>query len=144
MLPLLLSGDRIPDFIQDKVWLDLRTEYFAGIARLVAVVHEVAESRIRRALLSTPPASISDVWNTLEESGFEPSALLESEDFNEILAAGGRLAGPDYAHFDPETVLGHTEVSEPVKALIRRLVGQDIPQGGARAVQPPLAPGGGA
>src|SRR5512141_330372 len=41
MLPLLLSGTSIPDFIEDKVYLDFRTEYYSAIMRLAALIHDV-------------------------------------------------------------------------------------------------------
>jgi hypothetical protein len=122
MLPLLLSGDAIPDFIQDKIYLDFRTDYFGALARLVAVIHDVPPYRISRVLAGPTPTCISEVWESLQESGFRPCVLLESEDFKEILNAGGRLAGPNFAHFDVTDVLSAPNVSPLLKDLIRKLV----------------------
>ncbi|HKB68633.1 MAG TPA: toll/interleukin-1 receptor domain-containing protein [Pyrinomonadaceae bacterium] len=121
MLPLLLSGVTIPDFIQDKIYVDFRTDYFAALARLIAVVHDLSTSRISRILANSTPTSIAEVWDTLEQSGFKPCVLLEGEDFMEVLGAGGRAVAPDYAHFDVMQVLEDPTVSLPVKDLLRKL-----------------------
>jgi len=51
---LLISGDAIPDFLEDKIRIDFRTSYFEGIARLTSVIHEVPEYRIPEALSEQP------------------------------------------------------------------------------------------
>ena len=121
MLPLLMSGTTIPDFIQDKVYIDFRVDYFSALVRLVAVVHGVSPSRVSRSLAKRRPTSVSEVWDLLENSGFDPSALLESADFDEVLAAGGELDGADFAHFVPNRVARARNVSPEVKALMKRL-----------------------
>jgi hypothetical protein len=121
MLPLLMSGTTIPDFIQDKVYVDFRADYFAALVRLIAVVHDLPVSRVSRALASHSPTSLAEVWDILENSGFAPAVLLEAADFDEVLHAGGRMAGPDFAHFDPDRVARAPSVSPEVRALMRRL-----------------------
>ena len=50
MLPLIVGEAHIPDFVEDKIYIDLRADYFSGIAKLVGMVHELSQFRVSRAL----------------------------------------------------------------------------------------------
>jgi len=43
MLPLIVNEVEIPDFIEDKIYIDLRKDYYSGIAQLAGLVHWVVQ-----------------------------------------------------------------------------------------------------
>ncbi len=122
MLPLIVGEAEIPDFIEDKVYIDLRTDYFSGIMQLVGMAHGLEKYRISRALSDRKPESVRDVWNLLQSIGFEPYIVLGKEDFDEMLKHGGELIRDDYAQFDPALLLDSATVSAHVKSLVRELL----------------------
>ena len=91
MLPLIVGEAEIPDFLEEKIYLDLRTEYYSGLARVSGMVHGLSEFRIARALASRSPQSVLDVWRVLESVGFEPYVVLGNDDFDEIMKHGRKL-----------------------------------------------------
>jgi hypothetical protein len=109
----------IPDFLEDKLYIDLRTEYFSGIVKLIGMVHGLSQFRTDRALKNRQPQSVSDVWKLLGSIGFEPYVVLGEDDFNEMLTHGGKLLREGYAQFDPGALLRSRAVSAHVKALVR-------------------------
>src|SRR5687767_4092409 len=84
MLPLIIGEAEIPDFLEDKIYIDLRTKYFCGIAKLVGMIHGLSQFRISRALTTRQPQSVHDVWHLLESVGFEPYVVLGKDDFDEM------------------------------------------------------------
>src|SRR5258707_498751 len=50
MLPLIVGEAEIPDFLEDKIYIDLRKEYFSGMVDLVGMVHGLSRFRVSRAL----------------------------------------------------------------------------------------------
>ena len=121
MLPLIVGEAQIPDFLEDKIYIDLRTDYFAGITKLVGMIHGLSQFRVSRALADRPPQSVRDVWRLLESIGFEPYVVLGKDDFDEILKHGGNLLRDGYTKFSPDELLCSTAVSDHVKALVREL-----------------------
>jgi hypothetical protein len=121
MLPIIVGDATIPDFLEDKVYIDLRDEYFSGIVKLVGMVHGISRYRISEALAAEKPQSIPAIWNLLESIGFEPYVVLGKDDFEEVLRHGGHLVKDDYARFSPDLVLRSPEVSSHVKAIIQDL-----------------------
>jgi hypothetical protein len=121
MLPLIVGEAQIPDFLEDKIYIDLRTEYFSGIFKLVGMVRELSQFRITRALEDQQPQSVRDIWEMLQSIGFEPYVVLGKDDFEEMLRHGGKLLKEDYAQFYPDVLLESAAVSNHVKALIREL-----------------------
>jgi hypothetical protein len=121
MLPLIVGEAQIPDFLEDKIYIDLRTEYFSGITKLVGMIHGLSQFRVSRALAERQPQSVSDVWSLLRSIGFEPYIVLGKDDFDEMLEHGGHLLRPDYAQFSPDVLLESAAVSDHVKALVREL-----------------------
>lgn len=121
MLPLIVGGAQIPDFLEDKIYIDLRKEFFFGITNLVGMIHGLSKFRISQALSERQPQRVSDVWGLLQSIGFEPYVVLGKDDFDEMLKNGGRRLKEDYAQFDPDALLDSPAVSDHVKALVREL-----------------------
>lgn len=121
MLPLIVGEAEIPDFLEDKIYIDLRKDYFLGITKIVGMVHELSRFRISQATQTYPQQSVRDVWELLESIGFEPYIVLGEDDFEEVLRHGGRLLREGYAQFDPWLLLGAQSASEHVKGLIRQV-----------------------
>lgn len=121
MLPLIVGEAQIPDFLEDKIYIDLRTEYFSGITKLVGMIHGLSKFRVSRALAVRQPQTVRDVWVLLQSIGFEPYVVLGIDDFDEMLKHGGRLLRDDYAQFCSDALLKSATVSDHVKALVREL-----------------------
>ena len=122
MLPLIIGEAVIPDFLEDKIYIDLRKDFFTGIVNLIGMIHGLSRYRISEALSYQKPQNVSDVWALLESIGFAPYVVLGDDDFQEILNHGGHLVRPDYAQFDASLILGLSSVSAHVKALVAELV----------------------
>jgi hypothetical protein len=123
MLPLIVGEALIPDFIEDKIYIDLRTNYYCGIVQLVGMIHGIEKFRISQALTDPDrkPEGVRDVWAVLESIGFEPYVVLGKDDFEEMLKHGGQLIRENYAYFSPGFLLKDPAVSEHVKSLVREL-----------------------
>jgi hypothetical protein len=121
MLPLIVGEAQIPDFLEDKIYIDLRSEYFSGITKLVGMIHGLSQFRVSRALAERQPQRVSDVWGLLQSIGFEPYVVLGKDDFDEMLKHGGKLLRDGYAQFNPDVLLESAAVSDHVKALVREL-----------------------
>ena len=122
MLPLIVGEAKIPDFLEDKVYIDLRKEYLSGVVKLVGMIHSLSSYRVSQALSHGQPKTVAEVWTLLQSIGFEPYVVLGKDDFEEMLKHGGQLLRPNYAHFDPHALLESAAVSDHVKALARQLV----------------------
>lgn len=121
MLPLIVGEAEIPDFLEDKIYIDLRKEYFCGLVKLVGMIHGLSSHRVSRALVDWQPQDVRDVWGLLRSIGFQPYVVLGKDDFEEVVEHGGRLREPNYVTFDPDALLRSAAVSDHVKALVREL-----------------------
>lgn len=121
MLPLIVGQAEIPDFLEDKLYIDLRSDFFAGIVNLVGMIHGLSRYRLSRALSDRKPTCVRDVWNLLDSIGFEPYVVLGEDDFREMLDNGGSLIRPGYATFNSGALLKSASVTEHVKSLVREL-----------------------
>jgi TIR domain len=121
MLPLLFGDAETPDFLEDKIYIDLRTNYYSGLARIAGMIHGLSEFRITRAITDHPPERVSHIWRMLESLGFEPFVVFGRDDFEEILKHGGESVRDDYAYFYPSDLLKSDAVSEHIKALLREV-----------------------
>ena len=121
MLPLIVGQAEIPEFLEDKIYLDLRQQYFSGILKVVGMVHDLEAYHVSRALAGGEPQSVRDVWRLLQSIGFEPYVVLGKADFEEMLKHGGQLLRPNYAEFNPHALLNSEAVSDHVKDLAREL-----------------------
>ena len=122
MLPLIVGEAHIPEFLEDKIYIDLRKDYFTGIVNLVGMIHDLSRYRVSRALSEQKPESVREAWWALESIGFEPYVVLGTDDFQEMLNHGDRLLEPGYAEFNPYALLKSPAVSDHVKSLVRGLV----------------------
>ncbi len=122
MLPLIVGEAQIPGFLEDKIYIDLRTEYFVGITTLVSMIHRLDRFRVTRALSSRQPEDVSGVWKLLKSIGFKPYVVTGKADFDEMLKFGGELLKDDFAHFYPHVLLENAAVSDHVKTLVRELL----------------------
>ena len=89
-----------PNFIEDKIFLDLRNDYYGGLVRITALVHELSQFRVSSALRDSTPNNLVAARQTLRAIGFEPVIVLGADDYAEILRCGGRIDG-GYASFVP-------------------------------------------
>lgn len=121
MLPLIIGEAVIPDFLEDKIYIDLRTYFFKGIVNLVGMIHGISRFRISEALNDSEPENVGDIWRLLQSIGFEPYVVLGEDDFQEMLKHGGHLIKEDYAIFDPFKLMNSGTVSKHVKALVGEL-----------------------
>jgi hypothetical protein len=121
MLPLILSGAEIPEFLEDKKYVDLRADHYSGLTKVAGLVHKLSDFRITRALRQNPPTNIRDVWSLLRLVGFSPFVIFGQDDFEEILRYGGEKIDQDYAHFYAGQLLADGRVSEHVKSLVSDL-----------------------
>lgn len=119
MLPLIVGEAQIPGFLEDKIYIDLREEYFSGIVELAGMIHGLDKQRISCALSAQQPQNVQKVWMLLESLGFQPYVVVGKDDFDEMLKHGGQLIKPGYAEFDPEALLKSPTVSDHVKSFIR-------------------------
>ena len=122
MLPLIVGEAQIPDFLEDKIYIDLRKDFFSGIFKLVAMIHEISTFRVSQALDRMKPERVRDVWQLLESIGFEPYVILGGDDFDEMLKHGGELIRDGYARFSPHELLHGKHVTDHVKSLVKDLV----------------------
>jgi hypothetical protein len=121
MLPLLLGEAELPDFLEDRIYVDLRNDYFSGLIRVAGMVHGLSEFRIARAIADEPPKRVRDIWELLMSIGFEPYVVVGEDDFDEIVKHGGQKIRDDYALFYPPALLKSPAVSKHVKALLEEL-----------------------
>lgn len=121
MLPLIVGEAVIPDFLEDKIYIDLRTEFYSGVTKIVGMIHGISGFRISRALAESTPQSVNDVWSLLKSIGFEPYVVLGKDDFDEMLKHGGQLLRENYSLFSPDELLSSAAVSSHVKTLVREL-----------------------
>jgi hypothetical protein len=119
MIPLLLGEAELPDFLEDKIYVDLRTDYFSGLTRIAGMVHGLSEFRIAQAIANQPPKRLRDIWDLLGSIGFAPYFVIGDDDFAEMLKNGGELIGVDYGLFSPVALLKSRIVSQHVKALLK-------------------------
>jgi len=121
VIPLVAGSIPIPAFLEDKLYLDFRTDYFAGIARLSALVNDVPRQHIEEAISVKRPASIRDSIEVLRDAGFEPYVVMSKEDGEVILRSGGLPYSDDRVRFSPEEVETNSEVSPRLRRMMRRL-----------------------
>jgi len=80
MLPIIIGEAQIPDFLEDRIYIDMRSNYFAGITKLVGMLRGLSMFRISNALRNLQPQSMSDIWRLLNSVGFEPYIVFGKDD----------------------------------------------------------------
>lgn len=121
VLPLLCGNCPIPTFMEDKVYIDFRSDYYSAVVRLAGTVHGVSRLRIEEAIRVKTPGSLRDVVNALRYCGVEPYVVLGEDDFREIAAAEGVIMVGDRVRFSPERVRG-SHVSPRIQNIMTKLI----------------------
>lgn len=121
VLPLLAGSGEIPSFLEDKVYIDFRAEYYAGLVRLAGVIHNVSRLRVEEAIRVHRPASVRDAINDLRYCGIEPYMALGEDDFKEIAKLEGTIRLGDRVRFNPVRVR-RSDVSPRIKNLMTKLI----------------------
>lgn len=120
VLPLIFGAAEIPAFLEDKVYLDFRRNYYEGLSRLAGIVHGVSRKRIEDAIATVQPQKISQCIKVLRYCGIEPYVVIGKDDWSEIEAAGGMVAG-ERVRFDPKSIASHPKTSPRIRDLMKRL-----------------------
>lgn len=121
VLPLLAGNCGVPPFLEDKVYIDFRQDYYAALVRLAGVVHEVSRLRIEEAVRERHPSSVRDAINALRYCGIEPYMVLGQDDFKEISTVRGTILLQDRIRFNPLAVRD-SNVSPRIKNLMTKLM----------------------
>ena len=121
MLPIVVGEAEVPAFLEDKIYIDLRQDFFTGVVKLVGLVHGISSFRISQALRENKPERVKDVWRLLESVGFKPYVVLGEDDFQEALKYGGELVTEGYATFYPSSLLQDDRVTGHVQALMSEI-----------------------
>jgi hypothetical protein len=121
VIPLVVGSIPLPVFLEDKLYIDFRSDYFAGVARLAAMVNDVPRQHIEEAIQAIHPKSIKGCIATLRDAGFEPYVVMSKEDSTVILRAGGMRYRDDRVRFSPEEVESNPQVSPRLRRMMRRL-----------------------
>jgi TIR domain len=143
-LPLLCGNVQVPPFLEDKLYLDFRTQYFHGLVRLAALVHDVPRQHIEDAVRAINPENINSSINALRYAGIEPYVVMTKEDGEAILNAGGERyrdntksltpsqlralhedgeqIRDDRVRFSPEKVAENPNVSSRLRRMMKRLI----------------------
>jgi hypothetical protein len=122
ILPLVCGEkEMIPSFLEDKVYISFRRDYFHGVFRLASFVHGVDGKHVEEALSTIRVQSIRDVIEALRFVGIEPYVVIPKADFETIKAAGGTPNG-DRINFSPKDVARHPQATPRLRRLMKRLV----------------------
>jgi len=124
VLPLIFGNCQIPPFLEDKIFLDFRSDYYGALARLAGTVHEISRQRMEEAVRVEHPHTIGEVIDTLRYVGIEPYVILDEDDFREIVVAGGVERINDRVRFDPQSLLNNKRVSMRIRNLMTRLINE--------------------
>jgi hypothetical protein len=124
VLPLIFGKCQIPPFLEDKIYLDFRNDYYGALARLAGAVHDIGRQRMEEAVRVEHPKTIGEVIDTLRYAGIEPYVVLGEDDFKEIESAGGVERIKDRVRFDPQRVLRNHQVSPRIRNLMNRLINE--------------------
>lgn len=126
ILPLLLSGEKIPPLLADRVYLDFRNEYYyRALATLVVRIHHVTEARMSHALGDRLLWSIESVWEVLRAAGFQPFVVADNDAFQELVRLGGEQVGNDEVWFSPNEVCSRLPGKHYLKMLLEPLKGDN-------------------
>jgi hypothetical protein len=117
VLPLLINGEALPPFIEDRVWLDFRTSYFAPLVRLAAAVHGVPKQRLELVLQNEPKDLVAAV-DALQGCGQDLYMVVDGQDYQEIIDAGGRVEG-DRVICDPAAMKDNPRLSPAMKRYVQ-------------------------
>ena len=124
VLPLVFGQSEVPPFLEDKLYLDFRDDYFHALSRLAALIHEIPKQHIEEAILATRPQDIRSTIDALRFAGKEPYVIMSTEDREAILAAGGHEYIEDRVRFSPEQIANSPSVSPRLRRKMERLINE--------------------
>jgi len=124
ILPLLFGNVEVPAFLEDKLYLDFRTNYFHALSRLAALIHEIPKQHIEEAIREVQPGNMRTTILTLRFAGKEPYVIMSPDDREAILAAGGAEYMDDRVRFSPERIANNPSVSLRLKKKMERLINE--------------------
>ena len=119
ILPLVFGTSDVPAFLEDKLYLDFRTNYFHALSRLAALIHGLPKQHIEEAIRQVDPADIRSTIHTLRFAGKEPYVIMSPEDRAAILDAGGHEYLGDRVRFSPEQIASDPRVGLPQESWAR-------------------------
>jgi hypothetical protein len=121
VIPVVAADASLPAFLEDKLYVDLRTNYYGGIVRLAAQIHDIPSQHIEDALRSVRPTAMHESIETLRYAGFEPYVVMSKEDADVVLESGGQPYSDHKLRFSPEQVVANPNASPRLRGLMRRL-----------------------
>ena len=121
VIPIMFADRPVPAFLEDKLYVDLRSNYFAGVTRLAALVHDIPRQHIEDAVRSVAPDSISGAIQALRFAGFEPYVVMSEDDALAVLRSGGVRSTENKIRFDPQAVAANPTVSPRLRRMMHRL-----------------------
>ncbi len=122
VVPLLVGSIPLPTFIEDKLYIDFRSDYFAGVVRLAGLVNDVPRQHIEEAIRITQPQSLRGCIVALRDAGFKPYVVMSKEDATAILQLGGVPQGKDRIRFSPRDIEPNPKISPRLRRMMRRLL----------------------
>jgi len=121
LLPLLFGDIDVPPFLEDKFYLDCRSEYYHAVVRLAGLIHELPRQHVEDAIRNLDPKSIRAVIHALRYAGKEPYVVMSREDADAILQAGGQPYIENRIRFSPEAVAANPTTSPRLRKMMERL-----------------------
>ncbi len=86
-LPLLLENTPPPPFLEDRVYVDLGSNYHRGLVRLTGLLHKFPPKKISDVLESKTYSDIRDIWlarSALLDMGWNRKSLVDKDVFEEV------------------------------------------------------------
>lgn len=104
VVPLLFRSALIPPFLEDKLYIDFRTEYFDPITKLAGHLHGVDPKRLVEGLQVAPLRSLEDARNVLQGAGWKAAISVGKRDWltlTDTLERHGVTVEDDYMSIFP-------------------------------------------
>ena len=137
LLPLLFGKVNLPSFLEDRLYLDFRSEYHCALVRLAGLIHEVPKQHVEQAIRHVAPKSMRSVIETLRYAGKEPYVVMSREDGDAILKSGCGSVYFDFSNrkvdqsklinrirFSPEAVAADPAASPRLRKIMLRLINE--------------------
>jgi len=121
VIPVVATDAALPAFLEDKLYIDLRHDYYAGIVRLAALIHSIPSQHIEDAIRSVRPRAMHECIETLRYAGFEPYVVMSKEDADIVLQSGGQSYRDNKIRFSPDRVASNPNASPRLRKMMRRL-----------------------
>jgi TIR domain len=121
VVPVLAADAKVPPFLEDKVFIDLRHDYYRGIVRLSAMANDIPRQHIEDAIRQLQPTVLSEAIGCLRFAGFEPYVVMSREDAAVVAQAGGIAHTENKLRFSPDQVARHPSASPRLRRLMHRL-----------------------